>query len=96
MKTIALTDREREEVQRAHRARIWAGVCRANGFSPLTIKALLRAHIDSNKRLLRLTTKALKDIDGIGDVGIKEIEAYRGQFLGEDEESNEQEVRGDR
>jgi len=94
MKTIALTDRKRENVRRAHRARIWAGVWRANGFSPPTIKALLRAHIDSNERLLQLTTKALKDIDGIGDVRIKEIEAYRGQFSGEDEESDGQEVRG--
>jgi hypothetical protein len=41
-----------------------------------------------------LTSKALKDIDGIGDVRIKEIEAYRGQFSGEDEESDGQEVRG--
>ena len=92
MKTIALTDRKRENVRRAHRARIWAGVWRANGFSPPTIKALLRAHIDSNKRLLRLTTKALKDIDGIGDVRIKEIEAYREKFEG-NEESDGQEVR---
>ena len=47
---------------------------------------LLRASIDSNRRLLALTRRALKDIDGIGDVRIKEIEAYRKKFLGENEE----------
>ena len=85
---------QREANRRAARAKIWSGVWRANGFSRGTIEALLRAHIDSNKRLLRLTTKALNDIDGIGDVRIKEIEVYRGQFLGEDKESDGQEVRG--
>jgi hypothetical protein len=43
---------------------------------------LLPARIDSNRRLLALTRRALKDIDGIGDVRIKEIEAYRKKFLG--------------
>ena len=83
---------QREANRRAARAKIWSGVWRANGFSRGTIEALLRAHIDSNKRLLRLTTKALKDIDGIGDVRIKEIEAYREKFEG-NEESDGQEVR---
>ena len=55
---------------------------------------LLRARINSDRRLLALTRKALKDIDGIGDVRIKEIEAYRYQFLREDEELDGQEVRG--
>ena len=55
---------------------------------------LLRASIDSNRRLLALTRRALQDIDGIGDVRIKEIEAYRYQFLREDEELDGQEVRG--
>ena len=84
MKPIALTDREREALKRDHRAKIWAGVWRANGLSEPAINALLRARIDSNRRLLRLTRKALKEIEGVGDVRFKEIEAYRGQFAEED------------
>ena len=53
---------------------------------------LLRARINSDRRLLALTRKALKDIDGIGDVRIKEIEASREKFEG-NEESDGQEVR---
>jgi hypothetical protein len=69
---------------RAWRAKTWAGVWRANGFSRGTIDALLRAEIDSNRRLLGLTRKGLRDIEGIGDSRVREIEAYREQFRGED------------
>jgi hypothetical protein len=51
---------------------------------------LLRASINSNRRLLALTRRALKDIDGIRDVRIKEIEAYRDKLLGENEERGAQ------
>jgi hypothetical protein len=54
---------------------------------------LLRASINSNRRLLALTRRALKDIDGIGDVRIKETETYREKLLGETRKSDEQEVR---
>jgi len=84
MKPIALSEQAREDIRRAHRARIWAGVWRANGISAPAIYALLRARIDSNRRLLRLTRKALKEIEGLGDVRFKEIEAYRAQFAEED------------
>jgi hypothetical protein len=50
-----------------------------------TIDALLRAEIDSNRRLLGLTRKGLRDIEGISDSRVREIEAYREQFRGEDE-----------
>ena len=75
---------QREANRRAWRAKTWAGVWRANGFSRGTIEALLRAEIDSNRRLLGLTRKGLRDIEGIGDSRVREIEAYREQFCGED------------
>ena len=75
----------------AGRARIWASVWRANLRNERSAR-LLRARINSDRRLLALTRKALKDIDGIGDVRIKEIEAYREKFEG-NEESDGQEVR---
>ena len=75
---------QREANRRAWRAKTWAGVWRANGFSRGTIDALLRAEIDSNRRLLGLTRKGLRDIEGIGDGRVREIEAYREQFRGED------------
>jgi len=77
---IALTIDQREANRRAMRAKIWSGVWRANGFSRGTIDALLRAAIDSNRRLLGLTRKAIKGIEGVGDSRIKEIDAYRAQF----------------
>jgi hypothetical protein len=46
--------------------------------------ALLRAEIDSNRRLLGLTRKGVRDIEGIGDSRMREIEAYRDQFRDED------------
>jgi hypothetical protein len=79
MKPNLLTD-DREARRRAVRAKIWAGVWRANGFSEPTINALLRARIDSNQRLLALTKAGLKKVEGIGDGRPKEIEAYRAQF----------------
>ena len=79
-----LTANQREANRRVMRAKIWSGVWRANGFSEPTINALLRAHIDSNRRLLGLTRKGLRDIEGIGDGRVREIEAYREQFRGED------------
>jgi len=84
MKANALTIDEREAKRRAWRASTWAGVWRANGFSEPTINALLRARIDSNRRLLGLTRKALRDIEGVGDGRVREIEAYREQFRGAD------------
>ena len=77
---IALTIDQREANRRAMRAKIWSGVWRANGFSRGTIDALLRAEIDSNRRLLGLTRKAIKGIEGVGDSRIKKIDAYRAQF----------------
>ena len=65
---------QREVNRRAWRAKTWAGVWRANGFSRGTIEALLRAEIDSNRRLLGLTRKGLRDIEGIGDSRVREIE----------------------
>jgi len=79
-----LTANQREANRRAMRVKIWSGVWRANGLSEPTINALLRAHIDSNRRLLGLTRKGLRDIEGIGDGRLREIEAYREQFRGED------------
>jgi hypothetical protein len=75
---------KRESNRPAMRAKIWAGVWRANGLSPSTIDALLRAEIDSNRGLFGLTRKGLRDIGGIGDSRMWEIEAYRDQFRGED------------
>ena len=57
---------------------------------------LLRARINSDRRLLALTRKALKDIDGIGDVRIKEIEAYREKFLRETRNRTGKRCAGDR
>jgi hypothetical protein len=39
MKPIALSKQAKEAMRRAGRARIWAGVWRANGFSQRTISA---------------------------------------------------------
>jgi hypothetical protein len=84
MKANALTIDQRKAKRRAWRAKTWAGVWAANGFSRGTIDALLRAEIDSNRRLLGLTRKGLRDIEGIGDSRVREIEAYREQLRGED------------
>jgi hypothetical protein len=64
---------QREANRRAWRAKTWAGVWRANGFSRGTIDALLRAEIDSNRRLLGLTRKGLRDIEGIGDSRVRNV-----------------------
>ena len=80
MKPITLTDREREALKRDRRAKIWTGVWKANGISMPAINALLRARIDSNRRLLQLSRQALNEIEGVGDIRLKEIEAYRKQF----------------
>jgi hypothetical protein len=84
MKTDTLTIEQRETNRRAHRAKIWSGVWRANGLSRGTVDALLSARIDSNRRLLGLTKQDLRCIEGIGDSRIREIEAYRDQFRGEE------------
>jgi hypothetical protein len=49
-------------------------------FQAGTIDALLRAEIDSNRRLLGLADRALRCIEGIGDSRLREIETYREQF----------------
>jgi hypothetical protein len=67
MKPIALSKQAKEAMRRAGRARIRAGVWRANGFRNKRSARLLRSRINSNRRLLALTRRALKDIDGIGD-----------------------------
>jgi hypothetical protein len=54
-----LTANQREANRRAMRVKIWSGVWRASGLSEPTINALLRAHIDSNRRLLGLTVSGL-------------------------------------
>jgi hypothetical protein len=77
---IALTIDQREANRRAMRAKIWTGVWRADGLSRATIDALLKAEIDSNRRLLSLTRKGIKCIEVIGDSRIREIDAYRAQF----------------
>jgi hypothetical protein len=42
----------------------------------------VRGELD--RRLLGLTRKGLRDIESIGGSGVREIEAYREQFQGED------------
>jgi hypothetical protein len=79
-----MTVKQRKANRRTLRAKIWSGVWRANGFSRGTVHALLSAQIDSNRRLLGLTKRDLRGIEGIGDSRLREIEAYRALFQGED------------
>jgi hypothetical protein len=61
MKANALTIDQRKAKRRAWRARTWAGVWAANGFSRGTIDALLRAEIDSNRLSFLKTLSATAD-----------------------------------
>lgn len=81
-------------MRRAGRARIWVRRLACQWlFATNDQRPYYAPIINSNRRLLALTRRALKDIDGIGDVRIKETETYREKLLGETRKSDGQEVR---